>query len=71
MLFLETLYAHILFLQLSDKDLGYLEERIKRSNKTRPATAPSEGRAKVMVPTNDAPVVAVGKKQAANSQQPR
>lgn len=28
-------------LQLSDKDLAYLEERIKRSSKNRPNTAPA------------------------------
>nr|XP_058951305.1 cytoskeleton-associated protein 5-like isoform X2 [Pocillopora verrucosa] len=32
--------------QLSDKDLAYLEERIKRSSKNRPSTAPSENTAK-------------------------
>ena len=57
--------------KLSDKDLGYLEERIKRSSKTRPSTAPSEARAKVTVPANDAPVVTASKKQAANTQQAR
>ena len=31
--------------QLSDKDLAYLEERIKRSSKNRPSTAPSENTA--------------------------
>lgn len=34
------------FPQLSDKDLAYLEERIKRSSKNRPSTAPSESTAK-------------------------
>ncbi|XP_022781710.1 cytoskeleton-associated protein 5-like [Stylophora pistillata] len=32
--------------QLSDKDLAYLEERIKRSSKNRPSTAPIENTAK-------------------------
>ena len=31
----------LLSLQLSDKDLAYLEERIKRSSKNRPNTAPA------------------------------
>ena len=31
--------------QLSDKDLAYLEERIKRSSKNRPSTAPTENTA--------------------------
>lgn len=35
--------------QLSDKDFDYLEERIKRSSKNRPSTAPSENTAKSSV----------------------
>ena len=34
-----------IFPQLSDKDLAYLEERIKRSSKNRPNTAPTENTA--------------------------
>lgn len=37
--------ACTIFPQLSDKDLAYLEERIKRSSKNRPSTAPTENTA--------------------------
>ena len=38
------------FFQLSDKDVALLEERIKRSAKTRPNTSPKENAAKSAVP---------------------